>query len=60
MMGYVYSLALFYLQGILVDDAEIIMANQECYNGVIHVIDKVLIEPEEDIMTMIRNNDDLR
>ena len=60
MMDYVYGLPLFYLQGILVDDAEIIIANQECYNGVIHVIDKVLKEPEEDLMSMIRNNEDLR
>ena len=48
------------LQGILIDDAEILLANQECYNGIIHIVDKVLVEPEDDLMTMIRNADDLR
>ena len=47
-------------KGILIDDAEIILANQECYNGIIHVIDKVLVEPEEDLMSIIRNIQGIR
>ena len=51
---------LFSFKGILIDDAEIILANQECYNGIIHVIDKVLVEPEDDLMSIIRNIQDIR
>ena len=51
---------MFSFKGILIDDAEIILANQECYNGIIHVIDKVLVEPEDDLMSIIRKIKDIR
>jgi len=47
-------------QGILVDDASIISPNNECLNGVIHVIDKVLYPPRDHIYGVLKTLDPLR
>jgi len=47
-------------QGILADDASIISPNNECLNGVIHVIDKVLYPPRDHIYGVLKTLDPLR
>ncbi|KAL4230926.1 hypothetical protein ACF0H5_011300 [Mactra antiquata] len=46
-------------EGILVDDASIISPNNECRNGIVHVIDKVLYPPVTSIFDFIKNAEDL-
>ncbi|KAK3577238.1 hypothetical protein CHS0354_030520 [Potamilus streckersoni] len=46
--------------GILVNDGEIITPNEECSNGIIHVIDKVLIPPEYDLLMLITRDKSLQ
>lgn len=42
------------------DDASITSPNNECSNGIIHVLDKVLYPPEDTIANIIKKRKDLR
>lgn len=48
-----------YRDGILMDNAEIISPNNECGNGVIHIIDTVLSPPVNNLLEIIKDAEDL-
>jgi len=45
-------LALDTMSGVMVNDATVIAADVEASNGVIHVIDKVLVPPTVDLASL--------
>ncbi|WAQ99700.1 POSTN-like protein [Mya arenaria] len=57
--GSVLKLAI-HKDGILVDDAAITSPDHECSNGVVHVIDKVLYPPTDNIYNILHTMDELR
>ncbi|XP_064609669.1 transforming growth factor-beta-induced protein ig-h3-like [Liolophura sinensis] len=48
-----------YRKGLAVNDATVTNPDNTCANGVIHVVDKVMLPPESDLLDMIRSDPDL-
>lgn len=48
------------IKGLAANDATVTNPDNTCANGVIHVVDKVMLPPESDLLDMIRSDPDLR
>ena len=46
------------MNGVFINDAQVIMADLEADNGVVHVIDAVLLPPSETIVDIVVNSED--
>jgi len=49
-----------YIKGLTVDDAHLMITDKECSNGVLHVIDKVLVPPGLNMMELLDVDSELR
>ena len=49
-----------YIKGLTVDDAHLLITDKECSNGVLHVIDKVLVPPGLNMMEILDVDPELR
>lgn len=49
-----------YFQGLTIDDAHLVIPDIESSNGVLHVIDKVLVPPGLNMLELLNVDDELR
>lgn len=57
---YCFKISPLHFQGLTIDDAHLVIPDIESSNGVLHVIDKVLVPPGLNMLELLNVDDELR